>query len=576
MKWILNQDGLSEKSFTQSTRSAICDSLSYLIPAFKWLTQVCPDRFGWVALLFAPLLSVHVSATEGTVVIETHSGHLRGEVVEGVRRFRGIPYAMPPIGDLRWRAPLEVRGWDGIRDALEFGPACSAPSTSVGGIGTAAGDGWDLIAAPARPDTSEDCLTLNIWAPLEATGDAPVMVFTSSVGEGSLPFWDGTGFAQKGMVLVTFNQRMWTHDAFPHPTLRSQASDGTADVHHSFGKLDQLKVLEWVKENAAAFGGNPDNVTIFGQSAGGRYVLQIMATKGVEGLFHRAIVQSCCAWSPLLTLEDAEMLAIAQLNSIGLNGEDIGADSLRQLDLGKVPIAVGVLKEDLVAAIEQGHLVDVPLLIGGTDWDGSSMRRTTPSEFVDQVPHKVRLAYADEAKTLSKRQLGYAIYTDEHVNAPARWIAREVSRNNVSPVYRYLFSHVVSLRAGQQGAAHTDDIPFIFNSWEAIFESMGIQRALPDIDQRVTDLVQDCWISFARDGRPICGESIAWPATTPDNDVIVEIDSALIVHEDFRKSQYDAIESWVMESMPKRIDVAEVLRALENLQALSDADSALR
>ncbi len=522
-------------------------------------------RVGWLALALAMLLSVQTWAATGTVVVQTQSGHVRGEVTEGVRRFRGIAYAMPPLAELRWRPPREVRSWDGIRDALEFGPACTAPKAFVGDQGTASGDGWDLIAAPMRTETSEDCLTLNIWAPLEATGDSPVMVFMSSVGEGSLPYWDGTGFARKGVVLITFNQRMWTHDAFPHPALRNQEGAGSATLHPSYGKLDQLKVLEWVQKNASAFGGDPKNVTIFGQSAGGRYVLQIMATQGVEGLFHRAIVQSCCAWSPLLSVADAETLAIEQLNEIGLIGKDFGAEELRKLDLGNVSIAVGVLKEDLVAAIREGHLVDVPLLIGGTDWDGSSMRRTTPSEFVDQVPHEVLAAYSDEERTLSKEQLGYAIYTDEHVNAPARWIAREVSRNNRSHVYRYLFSHVVSLRAGQQGAAHTDDVPFIFDSWGPILESMGIQRTLPDIDQRVTDLVQDCWISFARDGKPNCGRSFAWPATTPDNDVIVEIDSALTIRDGFRKSQYDAIESWVMETMPKRIDLAEMVRALESL-----------
>ena len=232
--------------------------------------------------------------------IATESGVVLGEVMDGIRVFKGIPYARPPIGELRWTPPQPPLRWAGERKANAFGAACSQPDFAVLAgahpVGKVlSGKGYDLwIGVPSAPDSSEDCLFLNIWAPLYANR-SPVMVFLhGGGGSGAIPYWDGSAFARDGVTLITINYRNFTIGKFAHPALTKAAKPD--DPLARFDLMDQIAALRWVKDNIAAFGGDPKNVTLFGQSAGGAATIQLLTMPAARGLFQKAIVESGNGW----------------------------------------------------------------------------------------------------------------------------------------------------------------------------------------------------------------------------------------------------------------------------------------
>src|SRR5688572_13529020 len=203
----------------------------------------------------------------------------------GIRAFKGIPFAAPPVGALRWREPQPVAKWDGVRDASKFGNVCIQPDGGARG---------NIAVAPGSPPMSEDCLYLNVWpGAAAATERRPVMVYffggAFSEGAGSIPLYDGDALAKKGAVVVTMNYRLGPFGFFTHPAL-------TADSPHkasgNYGLADMVASLRWVKSNIAAFGGDPGNVTVFGQSAGAMAIGSLVASPETKGMFHRAIGQS--------------------------------------------------------------------------------------------------------------------------------------------------------------------------------------------------------------------------------------------------------------------------------------------
>lgn len=252
------------------------------------------------------------------VPVETQidSGTLRGREADGIKSFKGIPYAAPPVGELRWRAPAAPTAWSGVREADQYGSDCVQNRVS-----------WDKTQS-AQP-TSEDCLTLNVWAPAAAK-KAPVMVWIHGggfvMGSGSQPIFDGAKLAGRDVVVVTFNYRLGRFGFFAHPALTREAA-GAATGNFAF--MDQVAALEWVKRNIAAFGGDPGNVTIFGESAGGGSVNQLMLAQPARGLFHKAIAQSGGGRDvlPLLSAEragkpSAEAVGTAFAAKAGVKGED--------------------------------------------------------------------------------------------------------------------------------------------------------------------------------------------------------------------------------------------------------------
>jgi para-nitrobenzyl esterase len=235
-------------------------------------------RIHSLILISAMASNIAVAAVDE---VRVASGPLKGTIAGSVVSFKGIPYAAPPTGANRWRAPQPVAPWQEVRSADAYGADCMQPPL-------AADD------APFASKPSEDCLYINVWAPVEqSSGPLPVMVWIyggSFVGGGSSPaIYDGTHFAERGVVLVSFNYRVGRFGFFAHPALTKEDPDGLLG---NYGFLDQIAALKWVRENIKQFGGDPANVTLFGESAGGISVLDLMTSPLARGLFHKAIVQS--------------------------------------------------------------------------------------------------------------------------------------------------------------------------------------------------------------------------------------------------------------------------------------------
>ena len=238
------------------------------------------SRPGIPALLLAVLFSLPAGA-DSPPVVSAPAGKASGEATGGVRVFKGIPYAQPPVGAMRWKAPLPAQKWKGTRDATQFGAACIQPKGRPDSIYF-----WSL------PKTSEDCLFLNVWTPAQAR-NAPVFVWIHggalSGGSGSEPLYDGTKLAERGIVVVTINYRLGPLGFLVHPAL---SAESRRNISGNYGLLDQIAALEWVKKNIGAFGGDVANVTIAGESAGALSVMYLMAAPSAHGLFHKAILQS--------------------------------------------------------------------------------------------------------------------------------------------------------------------------------------------------------------------------------------------------------------------------------------------
>ena len=226
-------------------------------------------------------LSLRLPAAAAPPVVDAPAGKLRGVESGQTHAFKGIPYALPPTGALRWKPPLPATKWKDVRDATAYGPACVQPKAKSGSIYA-----WDLGAI------SEDCLTLNIWTPAAAR-KAPVFVWIHggalSTGSGGEPMYDGTKFAERGIVVVSINYRLGVLGFLAHPAL---SAESRRNISGNYGLMDQIAALRWVNRNIASFGGDPANVTIAGESAGGLSVMYLMAAPGARGLFHKAIAQS--------------------------------------------------------------------------------------------------------------------------------------------------------------------------------------------------------------------------------------------------------------------------------------------
>src|SRR6185369_8432353 len=244
------------------------------------------------------------AADSSPPVVEAPAGKVMGVALGGVRSFRGIPYALPPTGAMRWKPPLPMPKWTGTREATEFGAACVQPKGKPDSIYL-----WNL------PRTSEDCLYLNVWAPANAR-KAAVLVWIHggalSAGAGSEPLYDGTKIARKGVMVVSINYRLGPLGFLVHPAL---SAESRRNISGNYGLMDQILALQWVQKNIAAFGGDPANVTIAGESAGGLSVMYLMAAPSARGLFAKAITES------------AYMVSAQELRTTGhdqYSGEAIG------------------------------------------------------------------------------------------------------------------------------------------------------------------------------------------------------------------------------------------------------------
>jgi para-nitrobenzyl esterase len=491
-----------------------------------------PLVLAFAAMLFAG------PALAATVTID--SGTLAGSSDGGVDVYKGIPYAAPPVGPLRWEPPAPPARWDGTRDATKFGAICPQPRR---------GDG--VMAQGAGQTQSEDCLFLNVFAPHGARG-APVMLWIHGgghrYGSGSGPIYDGSAFARDGVILVTINYRLGLLGYFAHPALTKAA--GPDEPLGNYGQMDQIAALKWVKRNIAAFGGDPKNVTIFGESAGGSSTLFLLATPSAKGLFAKAIVESGGGWNAPTTLADHEQQGADFATRAGLPGAAATLAQLRAIPVEKtfdLPPALGfgpfvdgrLVPETPSRAFADGSATDVPLIIGSNSFEASLMKpyAIPPDRVIARLTPAARTAYATDAS--SDQALAQAVFTDSVMGAPAHWIAARAAGG--APSWLYHFSYVLSTRRGAvPGASHGSEIPYVFATGSALAGRFGI--TLSDEDRAMEQLMHSCWVGFAKTGKPQC-DGADWPAYTVAGDQLLEFGPKTGVVSGFRKAQYGALES---------------------------------
>jgi para-nitrobenzyl esterase len=498
-----------------------------------------------VSALSCPGAGSAPDAGDSSLLVRTDGGLLRGAREAGVRVFRGIPYAAPPVGPLRWRAPQPAEPWDGIRVAEEFGPRCPQP-------GFRAVDG-------TRAPISEDCLTLNVWSPAPASGAAqrPVMVWIHGggfrSGSGSDPVTEGDTFARHGLVMVTLNYRLGALGFFAHPSLPEEPRG-------NYGLLDMVAALGWVQRNIEAFGGDPSRVTIFGESAGGMAVHLLMITPRAEGLFHRSIAQSGYGTWPLPRLSTASSRAAPPGAP---SAEEVGeaitqratpsgpvartASALRAIPPERLAGAVAPLHLPLVDGVvvpdepgivfARGEQHDVPFIAGGNSYDGSVMASSdfTPGDYLaswGEHVSRIRALYADDfAKGMP---LGASrLFGDRRYLLSGRVLAKNMSRVS-SPGYLYYFSFVPSAqRSGSPGALHAAEIGLLFGR---------VSGAGDPQTKDVGETMRSYWINFARTGDPNGPGLPEWPAYDAATDRWLVIDETPAARAGVIKDRLDFLE----------------------------------
>ena len=478
------------------------------------------------------------AAVAEPVTVTTSLGVVAGDASGGVASFKGLPFAAPPVGKLRWMPPQPVSAWTGVRDATKFGAVCPQPVTGTAGGGIS-----------ATMVQSEDCLTLNIFAPSGAKS-APVMVWLHGgghrIGASSIPYYDGTSFAKRGVVLVAVNYRLGPLGYFAHPALTAEAK---ADAPlGSYGGMDQQAALKWVKANIAAFGGDPSNVTLFGESAGGASALTLLANPArSRDLLAKAIVQSGGGWGRPVTLADAEKDGAAVAVAAGAPA-NADAAALRALPVDKLlaapaasygPIIDGrFFTQAPAVAFATGAALDVPLVIGANSDEGSLIGEARAYERLAQTAGDltpVRPVYGiDNDKALLR-----AIFGDFVMVGPARFLARAAASG--APSWLYHFSYVPEAARGfMPGASHGLDVPFVFNTPDKIDRLASVLTAN---DRAKAEMVNGCWVAFAVSGVP-CKGSAEWPVYGAD-DRLLEFGNDTAIRTGFRKAQLDLQEARV-------------------------------
>jgi para-nitrobenzyl esterase len=532
-----------------------------------------------VARLFMGSLAALAAATsvgsaaraQAPAVVRVDGGELQGTTGDGVVAFKGIPFAAPPVGDLRWRPPQPAARWTGVRQASEYGADCMQ-----GRFGPPPPAG-----APAARVPSEDCLFLNVWRPADPNArKLPVMVWIHGGGfvggSGVLQGAAGGPFARQGVVLVTVNYRLGRFGFFAFPALSRERPD---EPKGNYAYMDQIAALQWVKRNIAAFGGDPDNVTIFGFSAGGVSVHSLLASPMARGLFHKAIVESGGSRDSVLTARpmskdgvdpnypvSAETIGIAFAKSIGIEGTDQGAlTSLRALSAEQVlrgaPAAAGanapsieltpildgrLITETAETAYKAGHQPRVPMLAGSNSADtaGNRIKAATKDEFFARFGKwsaQAKAAYDPDGSAELASMIARA--NDDFGQAePARFAASAFAANG-SPAYLYRFSYVASAMRERMraGTPHGGEIGFVFGT---LGGGPGPASTPSPEDLAVSKLAQSYWVNFARKGDPNGAGLPAWPRHDPRNDVIFEFkpDATAAAGPDPRKARLDVTQ----------------------------------
>jgi para-nitrobenzyl esterase len=462
-------------------------------------------------------------------IVRAPIGIVRGEAGGGVLVFRGIPYARPPIGSNRWRAPVAMPPWQGERDATQFGPACFQPKSRPGSI------------YADDPETmSEDCLSLNIWS-LPNAKKAPVLVWIHggalTTGSSSEKVYDGAALARRGIIVVSINYRLGVLGYLAHPSLSAESPQG---ISGNYGLLDQIEALHWVKNNIAAFGGDASNVTIAGESAGALSVMYLMASPPARGLFSKAIAESGYMIStPELRgspLGDPPAEASGTRLAVTLGAKDMAA--LRAMDAATLTDAAvhagyaafgnidgHILPRQLVEAFDRGEQAKVPLLAGFNSGEIRSLRFLAPPVPADASTYiaLIRERYADLAGAFlalyPPTDLAQSVL-DAPRDAIYGWTAERLVRKQTAlgvPAFLYFFDHgyPAADTAGLHGF-HASEIPYVFGTADRTPPAWPPVPATPE-EMKLSQAMTDYWAGFARAGTPVAAGQPNWRPYASDN-----------------------------------------------------------
>ncbi|MCP5183849.1 MAG: carboxylesterase family protein [Pseudomonadales bacterium] len=506
---------------------------------------------------------------DGALLASPAAGTVRGawaDAPAGIRVFRGVPYAQPPVGARRFRPPAPLPPWTGTRPATAFGPACPQ---------NPAPDAFVWSRGPF--EQNEDCLYLNIWTPAATDAALPVMVWlhggSHTTGFGHARIFDGTRLASRGVVLVTINYRLGALGFLAHPALADGDEHGSTG---NYGLLDAIAALTWVRDNIAAFGGNPDNVTVFGQSAGSQSVCALTVSPLARGLFHRAIGQSAGCALPA-SASDAN----GRERGVTLAGQLPGAGAAPDMARFLLEVPVAALLRAQVASgwenasrlVVDGHVIPadpramllaggaapVPLLLGSAADEGVGLMPLNEALTAEELTNQLTARYGDQAARL------LALYAPQLAQSPAI-AAREIQADvfltlgmrewatlqtrSGAPVFLYHMRHVppafrlydpdnpdLALKDGPRsvGAYHSGDLAYVFDNQHLVGMDWN------DSDRMIASHMADYWTAFARTGKPAADQRPPWPTYDPQQQATLVFDNPVHVEHGVRTEKLNAL-----------------------------------
>jgi para-nitrobenzyl esterase len=503
-------------------------------------------RFTRAVLALSAVIACGYVVVAAIDTIKVDGGQIAGVTLDRVRVFKGIPFAAPPVGDLRWKPPQPVVAWSGVKRADTFGPQC--PQTPYA-------DGSPYAMEPAP--MSEDCLYLNIWTTAGAAGDnakRPVMVWIHggawTRGAGSVGTYDGAALAKRGVVVVTTNYRLGPLGFLAHPELTAESPQHASG---NYAILDHVAALKWVQKNIASFGGDPSNVTIFGESAGSWSVNTTQATPLAKGLFHKAIGESGAQFARTPTLSQAEQGGLALAKAVGAESlkalRAVPAEKLVGVQSFRTSINVDgwVLPADVRALFAQKKHSDVPVLVGSNanEWTTLSSPATFPKT-MDAFRQRIETQFAGLSKEFdevypvkSEADIAGAMLglgRDTTFTLEMRTWARMVTAGG-RKAFLYQFTHVPpSPRAKDWGAYHASEIGYVFGNLR------NPTFMYTDADRKLSDAMSSYWVNFAKTGDPNGKGLPAWTAYDADGEPYIDLGVTVQMKRHLLKAQLDFLE----------------------------------